>query len=105
MRKYEIEIQNLQGRINNLGGVNLVSDEKSSMTYSLTLESDAPARIELCDSNTKRLLGIFELGTETISLIKSGSESEREYTVDIAKVGDEHVFPTNPPIRFKKVNL
>ena len=85
------------------GGINVGYALGDNKFYDLTLEDDDPVRIELKDSDTSRLLGTFEVGSQTISLIIGPGENEREYTVDLYKVGQSHVFPTNPPIKFTKI--
>ncbi len=103
MRKFEIEIQNYEGMLIKSGGISVGYTSGDNKFYYLSLEGEDTVRIGLNDLNTSRLLGTFEVGSQTISLIIGPGEDEREYTVDLYEVGQSHVFPTNPPIKFTKI--
>lgn len=104
MSKFEVEIQNYEGSLNLSGGLSVGFQEKANLYYELNLDDDDnPVRFELSDSVTMELLGVFEVGRKTIALILGEDGNEKRYIVDLHKVGESHVFPTVPPIRFKKV--
>lgn len=102
MRNYEVTILNYEAALKISGGLQIGDNGVIDLTYKLTIPDDRTHTIEFCVKDSDELIGTFEVGMLTVSLILN-REKDIRFNANVGSIGDSQIFHTVPPIKITRI--